>query len=203
NGFNGSGTCGPGTDGNSTNGNGTDADPADVMKYVTTDVMGGTASVIEGGFRHQRFQDVGRTGSGWGLTANNAYAGMLVNGLKLAGVDSRVTDAGEAFVNSTEAAKGYRDIRSGRQFGNTPIEGRDISGGSSSAVSSTPSKPGGIERALSKFNVATAAVGTAYSGFETYNSWQNASDIMDSDASGAQKTSAAAEVGENAGIIHL
>ncbi len=52
---------------------------------------------------------------------------------------------------------------------------------------------------MSKFNVATAAVGTAYSGVKTFNKWQNASDVMDSNASGAEKTAAVADVGESAG----
>ncbi len=120
NGFNGNGTIGNGTSGQrtvgtGTNGDGTDVSAADIMKYVTTDIMGGTALFVEAGLKHQRYQDVGRTGSGFGSTASKAYGGMLVNGLKLAGVDQRITDPAEAAINLNEGVKGYRSFQDGRK----------------------------------------------------------------------------------------
>ncbi|WP_188634289.1 hypothetical protein [Lentibacillus kapialis] len=161
--------------------------------------MGGTASVVGAGLKHQRYQDVGRTGSGFGSTARGVYGNMFVNGMKLAGVDERITDSAEGVSNLKDGIQGYKQIKDTKNVRKSSRAGRDITKSSKSKKLPKLSKPVGMEKALSKFNVATAALGTAYSGYETYNNLQTASKVMDSNASGAEKTAAAADVGASAG----
>ncbi len=181
---------------------------ANAMSYLTVDVMGGYASFISDGLKHQRYLDAGRTDSGLGKKATSAFGNMLVNGIKLSGLDETYVDPFETGITAYDGVQGYNTIKNAanvrsyskdlRQFTQTKREYRDVSKMAKKSGSPLTKVPA-LEKALSKFNIVTAGIGAAYSGYQTYNMWNDMSDVLDSDASGASKTLAVAEVTEGTG----
>ncbi|SFD94520.1 hypothetical protein SAMN05216238_10665 [Lentibacillus persicus] len=215
-GYNGNGTEGASFDGNGTNGNGTEGDPAsledfptfpfeyDVGKYVVNDVMMGQVNLVGDLLTSQNMRDLGYESSmNYGL----GYRGnLLMNGLKLGVGDNVVFDAYDTYSHVEEGVGAIQDFRAAQQFYNTSSSVGDLAEAGRSVSNATP--PATSVGALSKFNVATAAVGTGISAFETgYNS-ARAVDVLNSDASGADKTvavtDATASFGDtlmNAGVV--
>ncbi|WP_174614159.1 hypothetical protein [Virgibacillus ihumii] len=174
-------------------------------------MIGGTATFIEAGLRHQRYLDSGITKSGFGSSASRVYGNMLVNGLKLAGVDSTLTGAYDVGTKFYDGAQGYKAFQNAKNVRNTADEASDASkvlqqtkestkaNKALSVMKKVPAPPAGVEKALSKFNVAAAAIGTVASGAKTIGEIRNASDVLNSNASGADKTAAVADATASAG----
>ncbi|MBP1971434.1 hypothetical protein J2Z83_003573 [Virgibacillus natechei] len=105
---------------------------------------------------------------------------MLVNGLKLGGVDNFATDSYEAGTNVYDGIQGYRDFQEARNLAggaddlteagsslNTSENGSDVNRNSSRsnlqrAMDRIPSPPEPVEKALSKLSLPAAALGTLY-----------------------------------------
>lgn len=206
------GWSGEGTDGNDSSENTSfyETDEFNISKYIIGDVIGGQATMISGAMKYQRFSDVGKKGSGFGF-GGRMYGNILVNGLKLGGVDNTAVDAYDTASKIDAGIQGYKSIQEARNVGKTTDEARDATKAFRSAknlttknnalsiVDKIPKPPAVLEKALSKFNVPAAALGTVASTAKTVDSWGNASEVLDSNATGAEKTAAVADVTANIG----
>ena len=179
-----------------------------VTEYIMGSVIGGQATMASEGLAYQRHIEAGSTGK-WDF-GGRMYGDLLVNGFKLGGVDNFVTDSYDAGTKLFDGVKGYRDFQEARNLAsgadelfdvretlNSTDNGSDLSRNGSISRILSPPEP--VEKALSKLSLPAAALGAYTSGAKTVDSFNNASDVMNSNASGADKTAAAAEVGENLG----
>ncbi|WP_430784481.1 hypothetical protein VBD025_08575 [Virgibacillus flavescens] len=183
-----------------------------ISKYIIGDVIGGQATMISGAMKYERFSEVGKKGSGFDFGAKT-YGNLLVNGFKLGGIDNGAIDAYDTASKIDEGIQGLNKFRQARNVGETSESAIDTSKSKAlrntkflskankavSLVDKIPKPPAVLEKALSKFNVPAAALGTIASTAKTVDSWDNASRVLDSNASGTDKTVAVADVTENIG----
>ncbi|SFA91083.1 hypothetical protein SAMN04488072_103215 [Lentibacillus halodurans] len=219
--FEGNGTDSDSLDGNGTNGNGTsgnetEGDPTsledfsslpygyDVGKYIVKDIMMGQAGLIGDLQTYQNMQDMGYNAKmNYG---GRFYSNVFMNGLKLGVGDNIAFDSYDTYTHVSDGIGGIKDYNYIRNAQKTTDTAGDLASASSKISGKTP--PASSVGALSKFNIAAAAVGTGISAFETGFKSAKAVDVLTSDASGADKTSAVADatasLGDtimNAGVV--
>ncbi|GAA0588683.1 hypothetical protein GCM10009001_00700 [Virgibacillus siamensis] len=196
-GTNGNGTAGDGTNGNGTNSNGTNNDVGleeypklpqeyNVGKYILNDVVMGQAKLVGDFQTYQNLKDLGYNPKfNYG---GRFYSNILMNGVKLGVGNNAINSMYDTYTHVADGVKGVQDFRTARQFASTTDT---LSDAARTADNFTP--PAASVGALSKLNVAAAVVGTGVSAFETGYKGAKAYDVLTSDASGAEKTSAVAD----------
>ncbi|SEP98182.1 hypothetical protein SAMN05216362_10511 [Piscibacillus halophilus] len=209
NGFNGNGTQGSGwaqngftansSTGETTNGDSwnlhdfVQSDGYKAGKYVVNDVIMGQVDLVGDAFTHQNMQNLGYNSS-FGLSSLNSFrGGLLVNGLKLGMGDNFVFDAYDTANTVAAGVGGIQDFRTVRNLAQTADSVSDL------AAASNITPPPAAVGALSKLNVAAAAVGTGFSVVETAGSISDFNDLRASGASGSELTEAGAKIGEGVG----
>ncbi|GGK08634.1 hypothetical protein GCM10007063_33810 [Lentibacillus kapialis] len=196
-----------GTNGGSFDGNGAKDDPSsledfpslpqeyDVGKYVVKDIMMGQVNLAGNLQTYQNMQNLGyNTKMSYGGRFSSS---LFMNGLKLGVGDNVVFGAYDTYTHVSDGIGGVKDYNYIRNAQKTTDTAGDLASASSKISGKTP--PAASVGALSKFNVAAAAVGTGISAFETGFKSAKAVDVWTSDASGADKTSAVADAGASAG----
>ncbi|GEL76470.1 hypothetical protein [Tenuibacillus multivorans] len=176
----------------------------EVSKYITKDVVMGQADLIGDLLTHQNMNDMGYDSK---MSYGLKYRGnILMNGLKLGVGDNALTDAYDTYSHVYQGIEGIQDYRYIKQaYSNT--KGIDDLAQASQKISNTSPPPSTVG-ALSKFNVAAAAVGAGFSAVDTGMKAANAVDILNSNADGNVKTAAVADttasLGDtlmNAGVV--
>ncbi|WP_087973451.1 hypothetical protein [Oceanobacillus rekensis] len=188
-----------------------DTNPYKVTEYIMKSV-GSTATMGAEGLKYQRYLDASST-SKWDF-GGRMYGDVFVIGLKVFGVDNFGTDTYDFGTKLYDGVEGYSEFQKARTFASNAGEffdaremlnlaenGSDLSRSSSvlNVVDRIPSPPEPVEKALSKLSLPAAALGAYTSGVKTVDSFNNASEVYNSNATGADKTAAFAEVGENLG----
>lgn len=202
NGTNGSDTNGNGTNGNGTNGSGTVSNGTNgegsaeeypklpneynVGKYIVNDVIMGQAKLIGDFQTYQNMKDLGHnTKFNYG---GRFYSNILMNGVKLGVGNNAINSMYDTYTHVADGVKGVQDFRNARQFASMADSAQDLAN-----MGNNFTPPPASVGALSKLNVAAAVVGTGVSAFETGYKGAKAYDVVTSDASGAEKTSAVAD----------
>ncbi|WP_174614156.1 hypothetical protein [Virgibacillus ihumii] len=207
NGTNGNGTEGNGTNGSGTNGNGTNNDIGleeypklpqeyNVGKYILNDVVMGQAKLIGDFQTYQNLKDLGYNPKfNYG---GRFYSNLLMNGVKLGVGNNAINSMYDTYTHVADGVKGVQDFRTARKFATMADNAQDVANTADSLrdaanVADNFTPPAAPVGALSKLNVAAAVVGTGVSAFETGYKGAKAYDVLTSDASGAEKTSAVAD----------
>ncbi|WP_077327791.1 hypothetical protein [Virgibacillus siamensis] len=190
-------TEGNGAKENGTPGNGTDNDVGleeysklpyeyNVGKYIVNDVVMGQAKLMGDYQTYMKMKDLGYNPKfNYG---GRFYSNILMNGVKLGVGNNAINSMYDTYTHVADGVKGVQDFRTARQFASTTDTLADAA---RTADNFTP--PAASVGALSKLNVAAAVVGTGVSAFETGYKGAKAYDVLTSDASGAEKTSAVAD----------
>ncbi|WP_017187595.1 hypothetical protein [Alkalibacillus haloalkaliphilus] len=183
-----------------------DTSSYDVGKFLVNDVLMGQVDLMGHLDTHQNMTDRNYNQSrnyGIGYRSN-----IFVNGLRL-GIDDNVAlDTADNVLNTYNAAQGIRTaadivsyeqaIRNSQAYRGSIDRIEDLA--SISQRTSNPNPSPVSVGALSKLNVAAAAVGAGFSAIDTGISTVEAYNVLTSEnASGAEMTSATARVGEGAG----
>jgi hypothetical protein len=207
--FAGNGTSGNAFEGSTTAGNGTEGSlfegsPTDVKlplgyevaKYISNDVIGGQVNLISDYMQNPTsFKPNG-----------SFFSSLLLNGVKVGLGDnpwvsglSDTHDAALKTVDAVGAAHDYKLIKSLRNVSDTA----EVARGALEVTSTGGDLASRLKvvGSISKFNVATAAVGAGYSAIELGFNGAKAYDVITSDAATTEKVSAGAEAFSNAGDL--
>ncbi len=170
----------------------------EIAKYITNDLIGGQVSMVGEFLADQdNFRPSGSFFST--LMLNGVKVGLgektpwFINGL------SDTSDFISKSIEGVNAAKTYRDVR---QAGTIAAEAYS----NVQSISNITETAGAVSSSfgvLSKFNVATAALGAGYSAFELGFNGTKAYDVLTSNAAGNEKVSAVAEATGNLGDLIL
>ncbi|WP_390295682.1 hypothetical protein [Virgibacillus kekensis] len=183
-----------------------DTEGFQIGEYVVKDIINGQAQFINAAMIYQEKMAAGEDVKFGVGSARKMFGNMVVNGMKLGVGSNFITDAYDTAthvedgINAVSDFQKARDLKRLANAGNVAEAADDLTdavnaGDTLSDISNTTGKMG----ALSKLNVGVAALGTGVSAVKTYNSIDNAVETFNSDATGAEKTSAAADVGANLG----
>lgn len=179
-------------------GNGTNADVTipdlplgyDVGKYIFEDVIMGQVDYIGNVLAYEQ-----------GLTSKMDYGGsfyrnLLLNGIRLGVKDQTLFELVDTYDTVKSGYDNFKTWRNLRSLSDTVSTGA----GYAQAASNTATiASGGVLGAVSKFNLAGAAIGTGLSAFEMGWNAAKAYQVFNSDATGAEKTSAVADVTSSLG----
>lgn len=176
----------------------------DIAKYITQDVILGQVDFVGDALTYQNMTNLG-------YDANMNYGGSLYKGILLNGIKLSINDQTlfDIYDTGTHVADGYGAVQDFRNLKNTydvTSAGTDLANAAQTAANVAPSA--GAVGAVSKLNIGVAAIGTGIAAFETGYKAGQAYDVLTSDASGAEKTSAVADatgsLGDtlmNAGVV--
>ncbi|MDV2581454.1 hypothetical protein [Alkalibacillus haloalkaliphilus] len=159
----------------------------DIGKFVLNDVMMGQVNLMGDLVTRQNIIEMGHTppNMNYGIDFRK---NLVLNGLRLGVGDHYVFDTVEAYETVNAGVEGYRQFTNARAAQQGAGTLADVATDMRTGYNS-PASLG----ALSKFNVAAAAVGTGFSAFETGFNTAKAVDVLTSDASGVDKTVAVSE----------
>lgn len=176
-----------------------------IGEYVVKDVINGQAGFINSAIKYQDALANGEDVKfGLGNT-RRMFGDMIINGMKLGVGSNFVTDSYDTAthvedgVNAVNDFKAARNLMEATQTASNTLETADELSDATRGTLSNLTSASGKMGALSKLNVGVAALGTGVSAVKTYNSIGDAVDTFNNDSTGAEKTSAVADVGANVG----
>ncbi|MEW4309500.1 hypothetical protein [Rossellomorea marisflavi] len=169
----------------------------EVAKYVTGDIITGQIDMIGDFYQNP---DSFRPGPSF-------FSSIILNGVKVGMGENTpsyinaISDAQEAVLNTVDGIGAANDLRNIRNLKNAESAYSTVKGGVDVAKGASGFSNLSTVASVSKFNVITAAVGAGYSAFELGFKGANAVDVYNSDATGAEKTSAIADATSSAGEL--
>ncbi|MCP3742458.1 hypothetical protein NLX69_22765 [Rossellomorea sp. BNER] len=175
----------------------------EVAKYLSTDVIGGQVNMIDS---YMKFDFENNPN---GFKPNGTFfSTLMLNGVKMGlgentpGIINGISDVHDGAIKTADAIGAAKDFKIIRDFRNATAGG-DVVRGAINASNGAEIGLSGLSKvgAISKLNVATAAVGAGYSAFELGFKGAKAFDVLDSNAAGTEKVSAVADAGASAGDL--
>lgn len=168
----------------------------EIAKYISNDVIGGQVNMISDYMK-----------DGVDFKPNGSFFSSLVlNGVKVGLGDKTpslvngIADIHDGTLKSIDAAKAVKDYRYIKDL--TELrDGLDAARGVIDAGNIAGDLPN--IGAISKLNIATAALGAGYSAFELGFNGAKAYDVFNSSAAGNEKVSAIAEASSNLGDLAM
>ncbi|SET34431.1 hypothetical protein SAMN05216389_10981 [Oceanobacillus limi] len=161
-------------------------------EYVLKDVVNGSVNWLNDGINYSVALDKGLNPPGYG--AGRYFTDLLFNSFRIGYGDSGFFDAYDLTTKSLDGISAYNDFKAATNWSSL-----SNTAGNLRSYGDTITNAAGKMGALSKFNLATAAIGTVTSSFKTVDSFVDSYKTLQSDASGAEKTAAVAKSGENLG----
>jgi hypothetical protein len=182
--------------------------PYEIGKYVAEDIVGGQTKFIEHAIDYQDKMDAGKSPKFGYRSFTGLYGNLIVNGFKLGAGENAATDAYDNIIRAADTVEASKNIKEynkrkkSGEFSNEQKQPKRVDKGSSknkNKLAKINDSWKGM-KPLSKFNVGLAAAGTVMSGVETgFTIADSIGTFKDSSASGAEKTSAGADIGEGVG----
>ncbi|WP_067724809.1 hypothetical protein [Oceanobacillus damuensis] len=176
----------------------------DIGKYIVKDVVLGQVNYVGDVLTYENM-----TSLGYDAKMNyggSLYKGLLLNGIKLSINDKTLFDIYDTGTHIADGYSAVQDYQTARNLSNITTSGSALADAANTVSNVTPSA--GAVGAISKLNIGAAAIGTGIAAFETGYKTGQAYNVLTSDASGAEKTSAVADatgsLGDtlmNAGVV--